>query len=235
MKLTKSLSIGSLLLVFLLGFPIPPVRALTVFDPANYAQNLLTAARTLQSVEQQIQQLANEAQTLLNMEKNLASLGDTIAPDLIKKLNTIRGLLDKAKGLTLNIKQLETAYGKLYPNSYETARSMDETLRTAQERWDTRLASFKASFGIQAQILDNIENDTTQLNALMSRSQDAIGAKSAIQANSEILALNVKQLMQLQTLLAVQGRAVSLEQSEQAANQEEARAYLKRFIGISKE
>jgi P-type conjugative transfer protein TrbJ len=42
-----------------------------VFDPSNYAQNILTAARTLQSVNQQIRQLQNEAEMLIAMGKNL--------------------------------------------------------------------------------------------------------------------------------------------------------------------
>ena len=37
--------------------PTTPAKAITVFDPSNYAQNILTAARTLQQVNQQIQQL----------------------------------------------------------------------------------------------------------------------------------------------------------------------------------
>lgn len=45
-----------------------------VFDPSNYAQNILTAARTLQSVNQQIQQLQNEARMLVNMGKNLSKI-----------------------------------------------------------------------------------------------------------------------------------------------------------------
>ena len=37
-----------------------------VYDPTNYAQNVLTAARTLQQVNQQITQLQNEATMLIN-------------------------------------------------------------------------------------------------------------------------------------------------------------------------
>src|SRR3546814_19946649 len=45
-----------------------------VFDPSNYAQNVLTAARTLQQINQQITQLQNEAQMLINQARNLARL-----------------------------------------------------------------------------------------------------------------------------------------------------------------
>ena len=52
----------------------PASAQLSVFDPSNYAQNLLTAARTLQQVNQQIQSLQNEAQMLINQGKNLTRI-----------------------------------------------------------------------------------------------------------------------------------------------------------------
>jgi hypothetical protein len=42
---------------------------ITVFDPSNYSQNMLTAARTLQQINNQIQSLQNEAQMLLNQAR----------------------------------------------------------------------------------------------------------------------------------------------------------------------
>src|SRR3546814_15088815 len=44
--------------------PVTPAHAQfggVVFDPSNYAQNVLTAARTLQQINNQIQSLQNEA------------------------------------------------------------------------------------------------------------------------------------------------------------------------------
>jgi P-type conjugative transfer protein TrbJ len=53
----------------------PPTSAqLIVFDPNNYAQNVLTAARELQQINNQITSLQNQAQMLINQAKNLASL-----------------------------------------------------------------------------------------------------------------------------------------------------------------
>src|SRR3546814_11317029 len=45
-----------------------------VYDPSNYAQNVLTAARSLQAVNNQIRQIENQAQSLINQAKNLTSL-----------------------------------------------------------------------------------------------------------------------------------------------------------------
>src|SRR5689334_25363661 len=47
---------------------------LIVFDPNNYAQNVLTAARALQQINNQIVSLQNQAQMLINQAKNLATL-----------------------------------------------------------------------------------------------------------------------------------------------------------------
>jgi P-type conjugative transfer protein TrbJ len=47
---------------------------LIVFDPNNYAQNVLTAARELQQIRQPDHSLHNQAQMLINQAKNLASL-----------------------------------------------------------------------------------------------------------------------------------------------------------------
>ncbi len=42
--------------------------------PPNYAQNVLTAARSLEQINNQIRSLQNEAQSLINQARNLASL-----------------------------------------------------------------------------------------------------------------------------------------------------------------
>ncbi|MEZ0497321.1 hypothetical protein ACAX61_13605 [Sphingomonas sp. IW22] len=41
----------------------PAHTQLLVFDPSNYSQNLLTAARTLTQINNQIQSLQNQAKT----------------------------------------------------------------------------------------------------------------------------------------------------------------------------
>src|SRR6266567_4058773 len=62
--------------------PEPASAQLIVFDPNNYAQNVLTAARALQQINNQIVSLQNQAQMLINQAKNLATLpfSSTYAP-----------------------------------------------------------------------------------------------------------------------------------------------------------
>jgi type IV secretion system protein TrbJ len=52
-----------------------PVRAqVVVYDPSNYAQNVVQAARALQQINNQITNLQNQTQMLLNQARNLTSL-----------------------------------------------------------------------------------------------------------------------------------------------------------------
>ena len=59
---------------------------LTVFDPANYQENLLSAARALEQINNQVRQLQAQAQMLSRMDQNLVRLGGTISPDLQRTL-----------------------------------------------------------------------------------------------------------------------------------------------------
>lgn len=208
-----------------------PASALTVFDPTNYAQNLLTATRSLTNIENQIKQLANEAQMLVKMDKNLLKQPSSINQNLQGKLEEIQELVNKAKGLALKVEETRDTYKRLYPEQYEEALTLDKGVKLAQERWDTRLNAFKRSMGLQAQIAENVEEDTTHLKDLLQKSQNSEGNLQALQTGNELLALNVKQLLQLQILLSSQGREQSLTEAENASKAEESRLYFRKFIG----
>jgi P-type conjugative transfer protein TrbJ len=49
----------------------PAASQIVVYDPSNYAQNVLQAARALQQINNQITSLQNQTQMLLNQARNL--------------------------------------------------------------------------------------------------------------------------------------------------------------------
>ena len=65
----------------------------------------------------------------------------------------------------------------------------------------------------------------------MGRSRDAVGALEAVQAGNELTALNVKQALALQGLLAAQYRAETTKRARDLAAEEEARQRFKTFLG----
>src|SRR3546814_13739830 len=83
-----------------------PAHAIPVFDSANYAQNMLTAARKLQQINQQIQSLQNEASMLTNMAKNLSRNSLAELQELTENLRAVHQLLAAAPGIEFRLDTL---------------------------------------------------------------------------------------------------------------------------------
>src|SRR4029077_12139858 len=64
MSRLRQLATASLIAIAPLHTPMPATEQWIVFDPNNYAQNVLTAARELQQINIQIASLQNQAQML---------------------------------------------------------------------------------------------------------------------------------------------------------------------------
>jgi len=203
----------------------------TVFDPSNYTQNVMTAARTLEQINNQIQQLQNEAQMLMNQARNLASLPSSVVNQLRANLATTQRLIAQARGLAYDVTNLDREFARLYPEQYAATVSGDQMYRDTQERWKNTLNGLQTTMQMQAQVSRNLGEDESVLADLVGKSQSAEGALQAMQAMNQLLALQAKQSIQSQRLQITQDRAASLELARQAAATERAREVRRRFLG----
>lgn len=73
-----------------------------VYDPTNHAENLLTAARTLEQINNQITSLQNEAQMLINQARNLASLPYSSLQALQQNVQRTQQLLGQAQNIAFD-------------------------------------------------------------------------------------------------------------------------------------
>ena len=105
--------------------PLRPASAqLIVFDPNNYAQNVLTAARALQQINNQITSLQNEAQMLINQARNLASLPYSSLQQLEQSIQRTQQLLGQAQRIAYDVQQIDQAFSTTYaPASTNAVRS----------------------------------------------------------------------------------------------------------------
>lgn len=221
---------GSLALSTML--PSNPAQAqMAVFDPRNYAQNIVTAARTLQSVNQQIQQLQNEAQMLVNQGKNLARIDFPQLDGLNSRLARIDGLMGRATQIDFRVDELDARFAKLYPQDFNAALTTDARVRDARSRLDASMAAYRHTLTVQAGVVENVHEDAEALKEIALRSQGAQGSLQAQQATNQLLALTAKQQMQLQQLMAAQFRSDATERARQATQGIEARAATKKFLG----
>ncbi|MCP4617782.1 MAG: P-type conjugative transfer protein TrbJ, partial [Bradyrhizobium sp.] len=68
-----------------------------VYDPTNYVQNVLSAARALEQINNQITSLQNEATMLINQARNLASLPYSSLQRLQQSVQRTQQLLGQAQ------------------------------------------------------------------------------------------------------------------------------------------
>jgi len=209
-------------------------QALTVFDPANYSQNILTALRNLDQINNQVRQLQNQAQRILQADQNLQRLPQSVRPDLTRVLGDLQTQLRRGEAIALDVRRTDEALKRLFPKQFPKAIKSDALLKDARARWDESHASFERAARVQAEIAGAVAKDQARLDALVSQSQSAVGSLQALQAGNQLSALNIKQAMQLQTLMAANARARSVERARALLGEAEARQRLETFLGGGK-
>lgn len=213
-----------------LALQAAPVSAqFTVFDPSNYAQNVLTAARALDQINNQIQALENQAQMLVNQARNLASLPSSILAPLQAEVARTQQLLGQAQRLAYDVGQVDQAFSAQYGSASLSASDADLVAR-AQQRWQTSVAGFQDALRVQAGVVGNLPGAKDQLQSVVTASQGASGALQAAQAGNQLLALQAQQLSDIAALLAAEGRAQALSGADQASAHADAQARIAQFL-----
>jgi P-type conjugative transfer protein TrbJ len=209
----------------------PAAAQMSVFDPSNYAQNVLTAARTLTQINQQVQQLQNEAQMLTNMARNLSRIDFPQLHQLQQRLGQINSLMGQAQGIDFRLDRLDAQVRQLYPGDLGQLLSRDQRVAAARSRLEAAMSAFRHTMGVQSQIVDKVRSDAQALADIVARSQGAEGALAAQQATNQLLALTAQQQLQIQNLMAAQYRGQAVEQAERAQVEAESRESVRRFLG----
>ena len=216
--------------VLLVAVPAARCRAqVVVFDPNNYAQNVLTAARALQQINNQITSLQNQAQILINQAKNLASLPYSSLQQLQSSIQRTQEALAQAQRIAYDVQQIDHAFSTTYA-PVSSGTSSQTLIANAQARWQTSVAALQDALRLQAGVIGNLDTIRTQMSALVISSQSATGALQATQAGNQLVALQAQQLADLTAALVAQGRAQSLEAAQRTTAQDQGREQLRRFL-----
>lgn len=217
--------------------PVAPAHALfgfggIVFDPQNYGQNLLTAARTLQTINNQIKQLQNEADMLINQAQDLASLPFSARQHLTGLMNEISSLMQTARAISFEVDKADQIFKQNYPQDYAAMSHLQMT-QNAETLWNNSRSSFHDALLMQSKIVETVQADTAMLDQLVQQSQGAGGNLAVAQAGNQLMALNAKQVMQLQQMMAAQYRAETLERARHLQIERAAKVRHQRFVGAA--
>jgi type IV secretion system protein TrbJ len=209
---------------------IPARAQWIVFDPTNFSQNVLTAARELQQVNNEIQSLQNQATMLINQARNLASLPYSFLAQLDQSIAQTEQLLVQAQRIAYSVTSIDQAFAQTYQQTYSSWTSSQQLLAGAQTRWQNSLTGFQDAMPVQAGAVQNLDSTRTQIDALISSSQSATGALQAAQSSNQLTALQTRQLADLTAVMAAIARAQSLEGARNVENQLQARQQLSNFL-----
>ena len=200
-----------------------------VYDPSNYAQNVLTAARTLEQINNQITSLQNEAQMLINQARNLASLPYSSLQQLQQNVSRTQQLLSQAQNIAFEVGQIDQAFQQQYGNvSLSTTDA--KLVADARSRWENTVGGLQDAMRVQAGAVGNIDSNRAEMAALVGQSQGATGALQATQAGNQLLALQSQQLSDLIAVISANGRADALTEAERATAAEQGRIQRERFL-----
>lgn len=208
----------------------PPARAAwVVFDPSNYAENVIQAARELEQINNQIVSLQNEAQMLINEARNLMSLPYTALRELQYSVQRTQSLLMQAQNIAYDVQQIDHAFTTTYGTASISATDR-QLIDGARARWSITVGGLQDALRVQAGVVGNIDTNRLETAALVGASQDAAGALQATQAGNQLLALQAQQLADLTAVMAANGRADAIAEAERAAAAEQGRELRRRFL-----
>jgi P-type conjugative transfer protein TrbJ len=210
-------------------FVAPASAQWIVFDPRNYVENVLSAARSLEQINNQIQSLQNEATMLMNQARNLASLPFSSLQQLQQNVQRTQQLLSQAQNIAFDVQRIDQAFQQQYSNVSLSATDQ-QLVADARTRWQNTVGGLQDAMRVQAGVVGNIDTNRTQMSELVGQSQNATGALQATQAGNQLLALQSQQLSDLIALLAANGRAGALTEAERATAAEQGRIQRQRFL-----
>jgi P-type conjugative transfer protein TrbJ len=217
----------------MLAAPSATAQVIT-FDPNNYAQNILTAARSLQQINNQITMLEHQEQALTNQAKNLANLPVSTLAQLQQNIGQTQQLLAKAQNIAFSVQAVDQAFQSTYGSGAVSITASDKALVSqAQTRWQTTVGGLQDAMRVQATVVGNLSTAQAQTTTLVSASQSASGALAATQAGNQLLALQSQQLADLTSLIAANGRAQALKDADAATAAAQGQEQRRRFMQSS--
>src|SRR3569832_705251 len=101
----------------MIAVPVAPAAAIPVFDPSNYAQNLLQAARALEQINNQISSLQNEAQMVQAAARNLERIDFPQLQRIKDSMERVQQLMDQAQAIDFQVAGLDRQVDALFPRT----------------------------------------------------------------------------------------------------------------------
>jgi type IV secretion system protein TrbJ len=217
-KTRRFLGVSLATLSLLSGFGVTlhpmPAKASIVFDPTNHIQNVLTAARALEQIRVQTEQLTAQIRSLAqNPYNHMGEIG--------RAMSALTELSDQARGLAGSVQGLERQFEELYPDRPNARNALDRLMASAR-RIEVARQTAQDAARLAASIDQGRSARSARMAGAMAAAQSAEGQTSAIQSSVQALGVLSEQLEGLQALIASQTRLAAEESARRAAERQQA-------------
>ena len=189
-------------------------QAAIVYDPTNHIQNILTAARALEQIRVQTEQLTAQIRSLAQSPyDHAAQIGEA--------MRALNELNSQARGLASTVRGLDRQFEDLYPSNLN-ARTAMQRLEAASRRIEMSRQTAQDLAVTAASIDASRAARTSRMAGAIAASRAAEGETGAIQSSVQALGVLSEQLEGLQTLMAAQSRLAAQEAAGRAAERQQA-------------
>jgi P-type conjugative transfer protein TrbJ len=223
-RVLKMLAISGMLIAG--GVAVPGLQhdaqaALTVIDLSNLQQNTLTAVRTAQQIENQIEQIRNQVRSLQTLS---ASTFSPLTGIYASNMRELDGLLADVKGISFDLNKIDTQFDQLFPEGTWDHIDQNQYQKYYQD-WNRELSeAAKVSMKSQS-VIQRSQAYNNEAAAILSRSAGADGQVRQIQATNQMLGIMSGQLDGLTQSLAFSARVTATAAATAAQKEEAERAF----------
>jgi P-type conjugative transfer protein TrbJ len=202
--------------------PMHPAQAqFAVIDVANLLQNYLNGAQEILTAARTLQSNINEAEMIANEIKNLKNLPQDIVGAYQWRFQRVLWDLQRLTQLVGNYYTLSQMFAARYPNLRDSQQN-SANLFALQAQWsDQYRDNLLQALQQGASVLDDLRDSTANTQSMAYSSQGAVGALQAIQAGNQLTMRVNEDLDRLNTQVATFNGAVlekmAREQSENDA------------------
>jgi len=202
--------------------PIRDARAqFAVIDVANLTQNYLNGAQEILTAARTLQSNINEAQMIANELQNLKNLPQQVINSYLWRFQHILSDIQRLTQLVGNYDNLSRTFAARYP-ALRTSYQNSANLFALQAQWgDQHRQNLLQAMQQGAGVLKDLQGAVGDTQYMASSSQSAVGALQAIQAGNQLTMRVNDDLQRLNTQVATFNGVVlekmAREQSESDA------------------
>ena len=222
-KLCAVWLIVCLLLATSLVLPQEAKAVLFVEDVVAIAEAVLQTFYIIADYAIQVEMIANAILQYETMILNLNPLDWPIIGELWAAVGTAFAIFERGKGLVHEFEDFSPQFIVLYPKFGE-GRVGGEVFIEQQYTWNLQVREANQAAGEAQAIKEALETSMAVLEGAMHRSDRAVGNLQVMQAGNQINGVVATELIRMQQLLAMQGRAQMSKDMKEAAIDNEALA-----------